>query len=180
MKKSLKSGVVWITGLSGAGKTTFATALCKHLKLKYQNVILIDGDVFRGIIDDFGYERESRIKSAIQYNALIAFLEKNDLIIIAATISTFNEIYHLNRQNFRNYFEIYIHCDLQALIERDKNGLYSGALNGKIPNVVGVDIPYEEPARAHFVLENSTLDCLKEKTTLLCRKVDNFLNNLKN
>ena len=174
MKNQLKSGVIWITGLSGAGKTTFATALYNYLKPKHHNVILFDGEVFRDIFEDYGYERENRIKSSIQFNALIQFLEKNDLILIAATISAFDEIYKLNRKNFQNYFEIYIHCDFNELVRRDKNGLYSGALKGEIKNVVGVDIPFEEP-QAHFVLENSELGGIPEKSARLCREVDAFL-----
>ena len=170
----MKSGVIWLTGLSGAGKTTFASVLYDYLKPKHHNVILLDGDVFRDLFEDYGYERENRIKNAIQFNALIRFLEKNDLIVIIATISTFNEIYNLNRQTFKNYFEVYIHCDFNELVRRDKNKLYSGALKGEIPNVVGVDIPFEEP-QAHFVLENSELGGIPEKSARLCREVDAFL-----
>ena len=175
----MKSGVVWITGMSGAGKTTFATELYNYLKPKYKNVILLDGETQREILDDFGYEKEQRLKSSYQTHHLVKFLVENDLIVISATISAFNEIYALNRKNFKNYFEVYIHCDFKELVRRDKKGLYSGALSGKIPNVVGVDIPYEEPKDAHFVLENTELNRLEEKTKMLCEKVDEFLNNIK-
>ena len=176
--KALKSGVIWITGLAGAGKTTFATALQKHLKGKYPNVILLDGETQRAILNNFGYEREERLKTALQSHNLAKFLEENELIVIVATIAAFNEIYALNCKGFKNYLEIYIHCDFNELIRRDKKGLYSGALNGKIKNVVGVDIAYEKPS-AHFVLENSRLDGLQEKIKLLCNRVDEFLKNQK-
>ena len=173
----MKSGVIWITGLSGAGKTTFATAIYDYLKPNYPNAILLDGDILRSIFKSNDYTKESRLQTAIRFNSLIAFLEKNDLLVIAATISAFNKIYKLNRETFQNYFEIYIHCDFNELARRDKNGLYSGALKGEIPNVVGVDIPFEEP-QAHFVLENSELGGIPEKTKLLCAQVDDFLKKI--
>lgn len=177
---NLKSAVIWITGMSGAGKTTFATALKNYLKQSHPNVIFFDGEDFRSILNDFGYAREQRLASSYQVHNLIKFLEENGLIVIYASISAFNEIYSLNRKTFKNYFEVYIHCDFKELVRRDKKGLYSGALSGKIKNVVGVDIPYEEPKDAHFVLENTELNRLNEKTKILCEKVDEFLNNIKN
>lgn len=180
MNQFVPSGVIWITGLSSAGKTTFANAVQKHLKEKYHNVVVLEGEKQREIFNNFGYEREQRLKSTYPCLRLIEFLEENQLIVIVPTISAFNEIYSLNRKTFKNYFEVYIHCDFKELVRRDKKGLYSGALSGKIKNVVGVDIPYEEPKDAHFVLENTELNCLNEKTKILCEKVDEFLNNIKN
>ena len=173
-----KSAVIWLTGLAGAGKTTFASELFKHLKQLHGNVILLDGDVFRRIFGESGYEKAQRLITAHKLHALTAFLEQNDLIVIVAAIAAFDEIYALNRKNFKNYFEIYIKCDFDELVRRDKKGLYSGALRGEVKNVMGVDIEYDKP-KAHFVLENSTLDNLQEKTTLLFSKVDEFLANLR-
>lgn len=148
-----KSGVIWLTGLAGAGKTTFASELFKHLKELHGNVILLDGDVFRRIFGESGYEKAQRLITAHKLHALTAFLEQNDLIVIIAAIAAFDEIYTLNRKNFKNYFEIYIKCDFDELVRRDKKGLYSGALRGEVKNVMGVDIEYDKP-KAHFVLEN--------------------------
>ena len=169
-----KNGVIWLTGLSGAGKTTFASALFQHLKEKHDNVVLLDGDVFRKLFGESGYSKKERLQTAHKLHALTEFLEENGLIVIVAAIAAFNEIYKLNRETFQNYLEIYIHCDLKELFRRDKNKLYSGALKGEIPNVVGVDIPFEEP-NAHFVLENSELGGILEKSARLCAEVDAFL-----
>ena len=178
MKISPKSAVIWLTGLAGAGKTTFASEIFRHLKEQHGNVILLDGDVNRKIFDRFGYEREQRLKGSHQLHNLAGFLEQNDLIVIVAAIAAFDEIYALNRKNFKNYFEIYVKCDFDELVRRDKKGLYSGALSGEIKDVWGVDIEFCEP-KAHFILENSALDNLQEKTSLLFSKVDEFLANLK-
>ena len=153
MTNKAKSGVIWLTGLAGAGKTTFASELFKHLKELHGNVILLDGDVFRNIFGESGFKRDERLKIAYKINALAGFLEQNGLIVIVATMSLFDEIYTINRANFKDYFEVFVKCDFDELVRRDKKGLYSKALSGEIKNVVGVDIAYDEP-KAHFVLEN--------------------------
>lgn len=177
MKNRVKSGVIWITGLAGAGKSTFASKLYQHLKPRYSNTILLDGDVFRNIFGESGFARDERLKIAYKINALAGFLEQNGLLVIVATMSLFDEIYALNRVNFKNYFEVFVKCDFDELVRRDKKGLYSGALSGKIKNVVGVDIAYNEP-KAHIVIENSTMDNLEQKLNVLFSEVDRFLKNI--
>ncbi|MGX2984873.1 adenylyl-sulfate kinase [Helicobacter sp. 23-1048] len=178
MKNQAKSGVIYITGLAGAGKTTFASELYKHLKQKHSNVILLDGDVFRNIFGESGFKRDERLMVAYKINALAGFLEQNGLLVIVATMSLFDEIYTLNRANFKNYFEVFVKCDFDELVRRDKKGLYSGALSGVIKNVVGVDIAYDEP-KAHFVLENHHATNLDEKLDNLFTKIDEFIDNAK-
>ncbi len=178
MTNKAKSGVIWLTGLAGAGKTTFASELFKHLKELHGNVILLDGDVFRRIFGESGYEKAQRLITAHKLHALTAFLEQNDLIVIVAAIAAFDEIYALNRKNFKNYFEIYIKCDFDELVRRDKKGLYSGALRGEVKNVMGVDIEYDKP-KAHFVLENHHATNLDKKLDNFFTKIDEFINNTK-
>lgn len=174
----MKSGVIWLTGLAGAGKTTFASELFKYLKQSHKNTILLDGDVFRNIFGESGFTRDERLKIAYKINALVSFLEQNQLLVIVATMSLFDEIYTLNRTNFKNYFEVYIKCDFNELIRRDKKALYSKALNREIQNVVGVDIKFDEP-KAHFVLENNQAVDLDKKNKMLFTKIDEFLSKTK-
>ena len=173
----VKSGAIWITGLAGAGKSTFASELYKYLKQKHNNVVLLDGDVFRSIFGELKYDRDSRIQIGYKYHALAKFLEQNGLLVIMAAIGLFDEIYKLNVDNFTTYLQIYIKCDFDEIIRRDKKGLYSGALSGKIKNVVGVDIAYDEP-KAHLVIENSKMDNLEQKLNVLFNEVDRFLENI--
>lgn len=170
----MKGAVIWLTGLAGAGKTSFARALHAHLKAAQKSVILIDGDEIREIFDESAYERGARLKMGRKIHALARFLERNEIIVIVAVIGLFEEIFALNRANFTNYLEIYIKCDFAELARRDKKGLYSGALCGEIKNVVGVDIAFDEP-RAHFVLENSALTDFESKANRLFKRVDEFL-----
>lgn len=177
MKNQVKSGVIWLTGLAGAGKSTFANELYKYLKPKYNNTILLDGDVFRSIFGESAYDKKSRINTGYKYHAFAKFLEQNELLVIVAAIGLYNEIYAINEANFKHYLQVYIKCNFDEIVRRDKKGLYSGALKGDIKNVVGVDIPYDEP-KAHLVIENSAMDNLEQKLTLLFSAVNGFLENI--
>lgn len=168
-----KGKVVWISGLAGAGKTTISSELYKRFKEKYLNTVLLDGDVIREILQEYGYSKEARLLSAKKISALCSFLAKNDINVICATISLFEEIYTLNRQTIVNYFEVFIECSMDELILRDQKGLYSAAINGQIKDVVGIDIEYAKP-NAHYTLNNNSKTDLKEKVDLLYSKIEEF------
>lgn len=173
----MKGGVIWLCGLAGAGKTSFARAIFRHLKAQGKSVILLDGDELREIFGENGYERKMRLKMGRKIHALARFLEKNEIIVIVAVIGLFEEIFLLNRENFENYLEIYIKCDFDELLRRDKKTLYTKALKGEIKNVVGVDIEFDAP-KADFVLENSVAVDFEKKCKILCKKVDEFLSEI--
>lgn len=175
--------IIWINGLAGAGKTTTAKALCTKLEelhakgeLKTKAVIYTDGDDFREVFEhSFGYSKEARINITRKKIALCVALAKQGFCVVHTAISLFNECYKHNRElcakHALNYHEIYIKCPLEVLESRDQKGLYSGAKAGKIKDVMGIDIAYDEP-NAHLILDgtNSTeknvakiLEFLKEK-----------------
>lgn len=155
--------VIWLNGLAGSGKSTIGKHLYEILKKNFSNLVYLDGDEFREVLGHFGHDRKSRIDIAIKRSKLCHFLSSQGINVIATTISLFDEIYRLNRINFKNYLEIYIQCPMNELIERDQKNLYSQALKGKIKNVVGIDIPYDKP-QAHLVIDNKCLDKLEAKT----------------
>ncbi|EOC4555476.1 adenylyl-sulfate kinase [Campylobacter jejuni] len=167
--------VIWISGLAGAGKTTISQGLYKKFKEKYPYTILLDGDVIREILQEYGYSREARLMSAKKISSLCSFLAKNDIIVICATISLFEEIYLLNRNTIENYFEVFVDCPMEELILRDQKGLYSGALKGEIKDVVGVDIKYAKP-NAHYIIDNSSKTDLEKKINNLYNEVELFFN----
>lgn len=101
--------VYWITGLSGAGKTSVGKLLYKKMKQKYQGIVFLDGDVLREVFgNDLGYTREERIKCAMRYARLCRMLQRQGLNVICCTISMFDEIRNWNRENIENYREIYV------------------------------------------------------------------------
>ena len=120
--------VIWITGLSGAGKTTVAAALDQCLGERGLIPILLDGDILRNLFkstNEIGktYNREARIKLALKYAHLCKTLSSQGFTVIIATISMYNESYAWNRTNLVNYFEIYLKMTLKELRRRDPKKL---------------------------------------------------------
>lgn len=149
------SAVYWITGLSGAGKTTIGKVLYEKIKEKYPNTVFLDGDTMRRVFgDDLGYTREDRIKCAMRYSRLCAMLQEQNMNVICCTISMFDCVRDWNRENITNYKEIYVKVSMDTLLKRDQKGLYSGTTEEKDKEVAGVHVEIEEPKHPDLVLEN--------------------------
>ncbi|MBM0637573.1 adenylyl-sulfate kinase [Campylobacter sp. VicNov18] len=166
----MKYPVFWFTGLAGSGKSTIGKALYEKLKQKYKNIIYLDGDELRDIIGHYGYDKKSRIDMALKRSKFAKFLNDQGMIVIVTTISMFNEIYIYNRKELKNYYEIYIECDMQELIKRDQKGLYTKALNKEIDNVVGIDIAFDQP-KPHLIINNSYQNDLEKKVETIVKKL---------
>ncbi len=147
--------VYWITGLSGAGKTTIGKIFYEKLKKEYPDTVFLDGDVLRKVFgDDLGYTREDRRKCAMRYSRLCALLGGQGINVICCTISMFDSVREWNRTNIHNYTEIYVKVSMKTLRARDQKGLYSGNTNEKEKDVVGVQMDFEEPKRPDLILLN--------------------------
>ena len=149
------STVYWITGLSGAGKTTIGKLFYEKLKEKYPNTVFLDGDTLRRVFgDDLGYTKEDRRKCAMRYSRLCAMLQEQDMNVICCTISMFDSVREWNRENIHSYKEIYVKVSMETLHARDQKGLYSGVTEEKQKEVVGVHMEIEEPKCPDLILEN--------------------------
>lgn len=170
----MESGVLyWITGLSGAGKTTIGKALYKHLKNVKPDVVFLDGDVLRSIFGSLhGHSIEERKKLARCYSNLCKMLTDQGLDVVCATMSLFKEVHELNRFTIKNYYEIFVECEMQELIRRDQKGLYTKALRGELDDVIGVTIPYDRPEKCDLVIDNSEKNSIQEKI----QKILNLVN----
>lgn len=147
--------VYWITGLSGAGKTTIGKLFYQRLKQKYSNTVFLDGDILREVFgSDLGYSESDRRKCAMRYARLCAMLQKQELNVVCCTISMFDSVREWNRENIVNYKEIYVQVSMEILKERNQKGLYSGVDDSIGNNVVGVDLRIEEPQFPDLVLKN--------------------------
>ncbi|MBK1971587.1 adenylyl-sulfate kinase [Campylobacter sp. TTU_617] len=166
-----KGLVIWLTGLAGSGKSYIAEALYKKLCLKYKNIIYLDGDELRDLLGNYDYDKQGRINMALKRSQFAHFLSSQEMIVIVSTISMFKEIYDYNRKTLKNYCEIYIQCELEELIKRDKKNLYTKAINKEINNVVGIDLKYDEP-KPDLIIDNNQFGNLEQK-------VENILNFLK-
>jgi cytidine diphosphoramidate kinase len=147
--------VYWITGLSGAGKTTIGSLLVEDLKRAKNNIVYLDGDVLREVFGaKGGYRNEDRKELAMRYSHLCKLLSEQGIDVVCATISMFRDVVKKNREEIKNYIEIYIKVPIDILIKRDQKQLYSRALNNEIKDVMGVDIGFEEPECPDIVVIN--------------------------
>jgi adenylylsulfate kinase len=143
-------GVIWITGLSGSGKTTIADALVAELQKSFQSVIKLDGDVLRDTLRSLvpqtdAYSATTRLDLAKAYSSLCKLLSSQGFIVVIGTISLFSEIHRWNRLNLRNYFEVFLPVDPSLLQTQNPKGIYKDAKRALASSVVGNDLAPEEP-----------------------------------
>lgn len=143
--------VIWLLGVSGAGKTTLGNTLKNYLDSKNIKNCIIDGDIVRDFYNnDLGFEKEDRITN-IQRIMLSAYLlEQNSIIPIVCNISPFQELRDFANIKFSRYIEIYLKRELQDI--HNKDAVYNDS------HVVGIDIAFDEPKNPSLVIDTSTTD----------------------
>lgn len=147
--------VYWITGLSGAGKTTVGKLLYEYIQKKKKNVVFLDGDTLREVFgNDLGHSREDRRKSAERNSKLCELLSGQGIDVVCCTISMFHDIRRWNRDHMKQYYEIYLKVPLKTLKDRNQKSLYSSITEGIVKNVWGMDIDVEEPLNADILIIN--------------------------
>ena len=172
------SQVIWITGLSGAGKTTLATELVNSLRSQDKHVIQLDGDELREVFDPFkdnpqSHNRKGRLALAMQYAQLCRVLANQNLTVVIATISLFKEIHSWNRKNLPGYFEVYIKVPLAELRRRDPKSIYQRFNSGEIKNVAGLDLKIDEPLNAHLIIDYAQKNSLQKSVIQLSNLLQN-------
>lgn len=138
--------VCWITGFSGSGKTTLAQQLIFDLQDK--KPLLLDGDVLREILGNQCYDRESRLGLAHSYAKLAQYLSDQGFVVVVATISMFEEVREWNRNNIKNYYEVYLKVSEDLRKSKDVKGLFARK------EVMVGSFYYEEPQKSDFTFEN--------------------------
>ncbi|GGH63972.1 adenylyl-sulfate kinase [Paenibacillus silvae] len=161
-----KSFVLWLTGLSGSGKSTVSVELEKVLHDRGVRSYVIDGDNLRhGLNADLGFKPEDRKENIRRVGEVSKLFVDAGLVVLAAFISPYTE----DRENVRNLFEpgefveIFVKCPVEVCIKRDPKGLYEKAIRGEITNFTGISAPYEEPVNPELILDtnkNSFHDCI--------------------
>ncbi len=149
--------VVFLTGLSGAGKSTIAEALAADLRAAGEPVTVLDGDELRRHLSaDLGFDRASREANVQRAAEIAAELAAEGQIVIGALISPFDR----SRRRARELVEptapfllVYVRTPLDVAEARDVKGLYARARAGEIPDFTGIDSPYEEPQDAELVID---------------------------
>jgi adenylyl-sulfate kinase len=139
--------VLWMTGLSGAGKTTIALILEEVLRDRGLKVERLDGDVVReSLTRDLGFTAEDRAKNIERVTFVAKLLSRNGVGCICSFISPYQQVRDHVRQNTTNFLEVFIDAPLETVIERDVKGLYQKAIAGEIPNFTGISDPFEAPS----------------------------------
>jgi len=138
---------IWITGLSGAGKTTTSKVIHKKLISIRDSVVLLDGDQLRRVFNNSArnYGRQERVDNALIYSRLIKELVEQGVTVIIAVIGLYKEIHEWNRLNINNYFDVLLDVPIEELERRDPKGMYKRFRNGEIQNVAGLDISVDLP-----------------------------------
>jgi adenylylsulfate kinase-like enzyme len=173
-----KSRVIWITGLSGAGKSSLATEVTARLRLDGEVVVMLDGDELREVFGaaastSQNHGREGRLNLAMQYAHLCRVIANQGVTVVIATISLFKEIHEWNRANLPNYFEVYLKVPLDELRRRDPKSIYRRFDEGELTNVAGLDLPIDEPEAADLVMEflpERSVKILTDELTNLIRR----------
>ena len=150
-------GVVWwITGLSGAGKTTVASLVQEQLVARGHAALLLDGDRLRAVLGDNegGHGPDDRVRLAWIYARLAREVAAQGIDAVCATISMFDAVREWNRAHIANYREIYLQVPLPELQLRDPRGLYARAARGEQRHIVGVDVAFEPPRQPDLVIDN--------------------------
>ena len=168
-KAWVKSGrVIWITGLSGSGKTSLAIEMSKVLVAEGINPILLDGDemrknLFGNIIPEDNYSNKSRKTFGKAYSDLSYFLASQGFIVITSVIAMFEEVFSWNKVNLPGYFEIYLKTSLSDLRSENSKGIYSDFEKGIINNLPGVNLKIDEPKKPNLILEKRSNFSAQEK-----------------
>jgi len=138
--------IVWLTGLSGAGKTTIANRLRDIVAKRNVNVEVLDGDLIRtNLSQGLGFSKSDRDINIRRIGYVANLLSRNGVIVIVAAISPYRAVRDEVRASSHNLIEVYVNAPIEICESRDVKGLYAAARDGKLTGFTGVDDPYEVP-----------------------------------
>jgi bifunctional enzyme CysN/CysC len=170
-QKNQKARVIWLTGLSGSGKSTIANALEKKLFSLGMHSYVLDGDNIRlGLNKDLGFTREDRAENVRRVAEVAHTLYDAGLVTIVALVSPFASDRDQAKSLFPDgdFAEVWVKTPAEVCAERDPKGLYKKAAAGELPNLTGVGQEYEAPEGAGLILDGT--DPIEESVSVLMEK----------
>ncbi|MDX2226218.1 MAG: adenylyl-sulfate kinase [Verrucomicrobiae bacterium] len=175
-----KGAVVWLTGLSGAGKSTIANELEKELFLRGMQVAALDGDNLRfGLCKNLGFSREDRSENIRRAAEVARLMADHGLIVVVSLISPFRidraAAREIAREGALDFFEVYVNAPLSLCEERDPKHLYKKARAGEISDFTGISSPYEVPESPEIELRTDTMspkECVTEVLDHILRRLE--------
>ncbi len=163
--------VIWLTGLSGAGKSTIAIEVEKELLRQNRYVYRLDGDNLRhGLNSDLGFSETDRNENIRRIGEVAALFSDAGAIVLVACISPYQSMRQFAREQAKEFLEVYVKADVATCAGRDPKGLYQKAIKGEILNFTGITAPYEEPDRPDIVIDTSELT-VEQGVQLLLEKI---------
>ena len=145
--------VLWLTGLSGAGKSTVAAKLAPALAERGHRVELLDGDEVRtNLCQGLGFSRADRDTNIARIGYVAGKLARHGVVVLVAAISPYRQARDQVRASVDRFVEVHVAAPVGVCAERDVKGLYAKALTGQLPHFTGVSDPYEAPLRPEIVL----------------------------
>lgn len=165
--------VIWFTGLSGSGKSTIANALEQHLHAEGKRTYVLDGDNVRhGLNKDLGFTEADRVENIRRVAEVARLMMDAGVIVMTAFISPFRREREMAREliGAENFIEVYVSTPLAICEQRDVKGLYRKARSGQLPNMTGIDSPYEPPEQAEL-----EIDASQGSLTLIAERISRHL-----
>jgi bifunctional enzyme CysN/CysC len=153
--------VLWLTGLSGAGKSTIANRIEKKLTAAGRHTYLLDGDNVRhGLNKDLGFTAQDRVENIRRVAEVSRLMVDAGLIVLVSFISPFRSERRMARELFApgEFFEVFVDTPLAEAERRDVKGLYRKARRGELKNFTGIDSPYEAPENPELRIDTTRLD----------------------
>ncbi|MEK4062870.1 MULTISPECIES: adenylyl-sulfate kinase [Paenibacillus] len=147
---------LWLTGLSGAGKSTIASLLTDRLREQGLAAEWLDGDELRRALGQgLGFSREDRFENIRRAVYVAGMLNRHGVISVVSVISPYAEMRDYARQSLPGFAEVYVDCPLEICESRDVKGLYAKARRGEIPSFTGISDPYQAPVSPELTLRTA-------------------------
>lgn len=166
-----KGFTLWLTGMSGAGKSTISEELMARFRAANARVELLDGDIVRtNLSQGLGFSREDRDTNIRRIGFVSELLSRNGVIVLVAAISPYREAREEVKKRIGNFVEVYVECPVDVLAQRDVKGLYKKAIAGEVASFTGISDPYEPPLQPD-VLVRSDRETVEESVGKIWRKL---------
>lgn len=163
--------MIWLTGLSGAGKTTIALKLCERMRQRGLDVEHLDGDDIRALFPKTGFTRADRDHHVRRVGHVAAMLEKHGVTVVASLVSPYRDSRLFIRGISQNFVEVHVATSLEECERRDPKGLYKKARSGELKEFTGVSDAYEQPMNPEIEIDTVKVS-LDEAVSKIMKAVD--------
>jgi cytidine diphosphoramidate kinase len=167
-KNKNKGFLIWITGLSGSGKTSLANAIKPSIQKNYGKTLVINGDDLRKFFNLNKYDKISRLTYGKQYSKFLKFITDQNINVIFAVVGLFEELRKWNKKHINNYFEIFVKAKVSKIKKNKRKKIY---IKKSSNNIVGIQIKPEYPKQPNIVLINDFKKNIKQLSEDLIKKI---------